>query len=350
MNQPDIVIKEADKGGTVTVLSKHHYRVMIYEHLSNQNTYQKLDKNLDTTIMEELKKLLNKHKIIFTFKEFKYLNEAEYNTSNFYGLPKIQKSQLITNGIKEQNSEVVSINEPQDLKVRPLVGGPKCPTRKLSELIDALLKPFLKHVKSYVRGSIDFLNKCDRNTDGNTVIATFDVVGLYTNMPQTFGMEAGRYFLLNKEDINPRFNTPFILESIDFILKNNTCVFDNEYFLQLQGTAMGTVFAPSYANLSMGYHEIKLFDLIELNYNLEIRKYFVENWKRFLDDCQILLKTDLIKPDDLLTILNSVNNDIQFSIELNDKLPFLDILRTKSRKKIWMNIYPKPTHSKRYVS
>ena len=48
MNQPDIVIKEADWGGAATVLSKHHYRAMIYEHLSNQNTYQKLDKNWKT--------------------------------------------------------------------------------------------------------------------------------------------------------------------------------------------------------------------------------------------------------------------------------------------------------------
>ena len=101
MNQPDIVIKEADKGGAVTVLSKNHYRAMIYEHLSNQNIYQKLDKNLDPTIMKKLKKLLNKHKNIFTDKEFKYLNEADYSTSNFYGLPTIYKSQLITNAVKE---------------------------------------------------------------------------------------------------------------------------------------------------------------------------------------------------------------------------------------------------------
>ena len=95
---------------------------------------------------------------------------------------------------------------------------------------------------------------------------------------------------------------------------------------------MGTAFVPMYANL--GYHEIKLYDLIALNYNLDIRQYFVENWERFLDDCEILLKTDLIKPDDLLTILNSVNNDIQFSVGLNDsKLLFLDILITKAGKK-----------------
>ena len=55
MNQPDILIKEVDWGGAATVLSKHHYRAMIYEHPSNQNTYQKLDKILDPAIRKKLK-------------------------------------------------------------------------------------------------------------------------------------------------------------------------------------------------------------------------------------------------------------------------------------------------------
>ena len=82
--------------------------------------------------MKKFKKLLNKNKSIFT-EEFKYLNEDDYNTNNFYRLSKIHKSQLITNAIKEQNSEVLSMNEPQDLNVRTIVGGPKCPVTKLSE-------------------------------------------------------------------------------------------------------------------------------------------------------------------------------------------------------------------------
>ena len=91
-------------------------------------------------------------------------------------------------------------------------------------------------------------------------------------------------------------------------------------------------------------------DLIELNYNLDIRQYFVKNWKRFLDDCEILLKIDLIKPDDLLIILNSVNNDTQYSMELNgNRLPFLDILITKSCKKQLEEHLFKPTDSKSYV-
>ena len=96
---------------------------------------------------------------------------------------------------------------------------------------------------------------------------------------------------------------------------------------------MGTVFAPNYANFSIEYHEIKLYDLIEFSYKV-YRQYFAENWKIFLDDCEILLNTDLIKPENLLTILNSVNNDCQSSMELKDnKLLFLDILIVKSGKK-----------------
>ena len=103
-------------------------------------TMKTLDKNLDPTTVRKFKKLLSEHKKNFTDKEFN-------NTSNFYRLPKIHKCGLITNAIIEQNSEVVNINEPQDLKVRPIVGGRKCPTGKYSELIDTSLKPFLKHKK-----------------------------------------------------------------------------------------------------------------------------------------------------------------------------------------------------------
>ena len=82
-------------------------------------------------------------------------------------------------------------------------------------------------------------------------------------------MEAVRYLLLKyKEDIHPRFNIPFILESIDFILMSLTV----NTFYSFRVLQCDTVHC----------------DLIELNYNLDIRLYFVGNWKRFLDDCEIL--------------------------------------------------------------
>ena len=75
---------------------------------------------------------------------------------------------VIESAINTQNSEIIEMFEPNDLKLRPIIGGPKCTTRKLSQLIDILLKPFLKRIKSFVPDSLDFLNKCPRDVDENT--------------------------------------------------------------------------------------------------------------------------------------------------------------------------------------
>ena len=51
----------------------------------------------------------------------------------------------------------IEIHEPDDLTVRPIVGGPNCPTKPLSQHIDIILKPFLIHVKSFVTDNLVFL-------------------------------------------------------------------------------------------------------------------------------------------------------------------------------------------------
>ena len=140
------------------------------------------------------------------------------------------------------------------------------------------------------------LKNCDRCNDGNTVIATFDTVSLYTSIPDTFGLEAFRYFLLKqKEDIHPRFNILFILGSIDITLKNNTFVFDNKYFYSSRVLQWALCLHQSMQTLAWG--TMKSNFMILLNNNLDIKQYFVENCKRFLDDSDILLNIDLIKLD-----------------------------------------------------
>ena len=115
-----------------------------------------------------------------------------------------------------------------------------------------------------------FKNKCPRDVDEDTEIVTFDVISLYTSIPHEFGLEAIDYFL---EDLHPRFRKKFVLESANFILKNITLTFDSEFYLQIKGKAMGTIFAPTYANLTMGYHEIKVYSIIRQSHTLA-NKYF----------------------------------------------------------------------------
>ena len=112
--------------------------------------------------MEGIAKIIEKYKDNLTKTEKEYLISFSYNTSHFYGLPKIHKSKLIQNALKEQQKEYVHIIEPSDLKLRSIVAGPICLTRPLSNLIDILLKLFLLHVKSYVKVNLEFLSKCSR--------------------------------------------------------------------------------------------------------------------------------------------------------------------------------------------
>ena len=123
----------------------------------------------------------------------------------------------------------VKCDSPDDLKMRPIVAGPSCPTHRLSNLIDILLKPFFKHVRSYIRDSVDFLNHLPKHVDQGSYFVTFDVKSLYTNINHDIGLEAISYWLDNfPDDLHPRFHKNFILEGIKFILTNNIFEFNRE--------------------------------------------------------------------------------------------------------------------------
>ena len=111
---------------------------------------------------------------------------------------------------------------------------------------------------------------------------------------------------------------------------------------------MGTIFAPTYVTLTMGYFEVRFYNICELKWGKEFQEFILENWSRFLDDCQTPLDKNKVKPDELLETLNSVNKAIQFTMEFSDKeIPFLDILIKRDNSGIWMDMYHKPTDTQR---
>ena len=85
------------------------------------------------------------------------------------------------------------------------------------------------------------------------VVVTFDVGNLYTNIPHTFRLEIAR------------FHRDFVLKYGKFILQNNNMKFKNEFYNQIKGTAIGTVFAPTYVTLLMRHFEIKLCSIYTAN-------------------------------------------------------------------------------------
>ena len=146
------------------------------------------------------------------------------------------------------------------MKLRPIIAGPSCLTQRLSNLLDILLRPYTEHVKSNLRDTTNFLNNLPDDVPPDTILASFDIEALYSNIPHDLWIEAVQYWLEKyPENKKNRFSNNFILEAIKFILENNTFCFNNNFYRQVKGTAMGTKFAPVYATLTIGNLEIKLY-------------------------------------------------------------------------------------------
>ena len=124
-------------------------------------------------------------------------------------------------------------------------------------------------LKSYIKYNLEFSSKLSSENYEDALLVTldvFDAVNKYNNMPQTIGLAALDYWLENHpESLPARFNKEFVLERAKFILQNNNMKLHNEFYDQIKGTAIGAIFLPTYATLSMGYFEIKLYRAYTFN-------------------------------------------------------------------------------------
>ena len=97
----NILIKDADKGSAVVIMNKNYYVQKIKEIINDGVTYETVERNMDLSVMNRVRKLTISHKEVLTTTEIKYLTNFDCSTSLFYGLPKIHKSNLIRSAIEE---------------------------------------------------------------------------------------------------------------------------------------------------------------------------------------------------------------------------------------------------------
>ena len=143
-----------------------------------------------------------------------------------------------------------------------------------------------------------------------------DVNSLCTNIPHSDGVEACRSFLtMNTIDQTLINDIPTL---VDFILKHNLFVFDDEQYLQINGTVMGTRMAPTYANILMHYIEktfLSSFNFISAAYFRHIDDIF-QIWPHGIDTLQSFLEN-----------VNRTHPNIGFTHEYSSAaVSFLDVI------------------------
>ena len=176
-----------------------------------------------------------------------YLKQSDVKPGRFYILPKVHKP-----------------GNPG----RPIVSSNSHPTERLSHFVDYHLQPLVHKLPSFVKDTNDFLNKLLTigNLPANSLLATLDVSSLYTNIPHNEGINACDHFL--RSSSHNTIPTGTLCDLIRMILTMNNFSFNDNHYLQIHGTAMGTKMAPSYANLFLGYFEANVWKLSYSNLTL----------------------------------------------------------------------------------
>ena len=362
-NMENIVIKEADKGGALVIMDKKFYeeKLVLADHLSNRDTYVKVGDDADKKAMKKLVKLVDKHSDCLTKNEIDYVKDKDWCSSEFYVRPKVHKCKSVLEEIKKNPQHVIDTDGAADLVGRPIIAGTKAPTRHLSDLISEILRPIVPKQTSYVKDDWDYLRKIPRNLNGKYKLFGCDIQSLYTSIPHDLGLKAMEYWITRcRHLIQDRFSDEFILESIEFLLKNNNCVFNGEMYNQIKGTAMGASFAAFYACLTVGYlEETKLFPRLRQEFGERDVKIIMKNYKRFMDDGIVFLPWHICK-DKFLALLNEMDQSIVFTLEHSEKtlfknkeverLNFLDLsIMVEEDGTTHTDVYYKPTNSHDYL-
>lgn len=350
----EIVIKSADKGEVIVIMSTEYYYEMCMNELNKDTVYKRLGKaNPSNLVYRKVVDFANRYKTILTKKEHQFLTEKKYRTANFYTLPKLHKSASINDILRNGEDEYIHIQDFTDsIEGRPIVGGPVSHTSGISEMIHIITKPIITYIPHILRDTFDFIERCSTNVPDGALVGTADIKALYTNLSKDLVMRAMEYWFNRYHQDIPilqRFGLDFIIQGLDIILDHNYFLFADEYYQQIHGFAMGTKAAVNCANLGLGFLEITAFNELPKIYPLDFVEYFIENYFRFLDDVDYSWLEDF-DPQPLQSLFNELDPNIKYIFSnLSKDADFLDVHQKVVGYEVELDVYRKPTDSFNYL-
>ncbi|CAJ0968585.1 unnamed protein product [Ranitomeya imitator] len=318
----DIVIKPADKGGAIVIMNKHHYVTEIRRQLSDTNTYRKLQGDPTYSIQRKISTVIDKYMSLGTIdsKTKTYLTNHHPVTPVLYILPKIHKNL-------------------QNPPGRPIVASTDSVLNPLSKFLEKILTPYTKLTKSFILDTSDFLSKIRNisNIPPDSLLCTLDVNSLYTSITHDRGVTA---VSLTLQEVGIDRNThDLCLDLLNLVLRENFFLFEDDFFVQTCGTAMGSNVAPAYANLYMDHFERE---------HVYANPIFQQNalvWYRYIDDIFCIWQGNHTSLQGFYDAINTTLPELTFTLTHHDsEITFLDTKVLKNPLGILStDLYSKPT-------
>lgn len=322
----NLVVVPTDKTKRLIAMDKKEYDNLYNEHLNNYEIMNRLSlpSSRQNKFNKELTTIANKQ--TENVKKLLYLAKcSEPIPSNMIILPKDHK---------------------EPLKGRPLVSAIDTPSTNLSKILADSMKPLLNRVSAHLRNTSEFINIILQrewiiNNSTQYFFGSLDVSNLYGSIPLTGTQNVydivGNFFEIHKEvTILSNMSQSDFVKLLKLSTSDVTNIKGTPY-KQLRGLAMGNNLSPILAIIYMDYIESRI---INTNGNIIL-------WKRYIDDIFIISTSPL---DNIITVANSISENIQFTLELpnfTNTLPFLDtsVLYQPDLNSFDTSLYIKPLHS-----
>jgi hypothetical protein len=305
-NNKNIIIKPADKGSATVIMDKTAYVAEALRQLNNTKYYRKLDRPTYINNVKPINEILEEMAAlqVISDKQLKFLRANESDRQRiFYLLPKIHKP-------RDKWPQANRMPEG-----RPIVSDCGSESYRVSQYIDSFIRPIsIKH-PSYIKDTYDFVSKIrNQRIPCDAFLVTGDVCALYTNMHIDRTIETVRE-ALRKHPVDGRPDE-HLIRLLEITLRNNDFVFNEEFFLQVCGTAMGKTYAPGLADLYLEH-----FDNVASN-NFHIRPLF---YYRFLDDTFFIWTGTLEQLNEYELFLNQIIPGIVITLNVSPiSVNFLD--------------------------
>ena len=170
-------------------------------------------------------------------------------------------------------------------------------------------------------------------------------MGLYPNIHHEEGLKALVDALEKREE--KKVPTEFLVEMMRFVLENNIFEFNKKLYIQLIGTAIGTIAAPTLANLFMEVIDGMVEDCGRIG-----NKNAIALLKRFIDDFLIFWTGTVPEFEEFLEKINRLHPTIKFTASYNFEkrsTTFLDMEVRLVNGKIETDLYRKETDKVQYL-
>ena len=272
----DLIVLKSDKNLGPVVMDRTKYLHHAYvDHLDDQSTYRELTESQAITRVKTIKKILFRFldryfpildkKVhpdrIYLERAYKQANDDAQQKqclpiSTFYLLAKIHK---------------------HPLKTRPIVSVSGSILFGLGKWVDYILQDLIKQYPTYfpfyIQSSTELVQQLKHlDLPRNCSIFTADAVSMYTNIETTHALTMFKTFF---ESFSKHAIHDGLLPALEIIMRHCVFTFDDKFWVQLSGTAMGAPPAPMYATIYFAIHEQNIIP--EYNQNLIF-------YRRFIDD------------------------------------------------------------------